>query len=278
MPNRLLLMKCKDLQFVLPLYSDDVLSDEEALLLSVHLDSCPLCRQKVIDIQELRNGLGAVSRPAFATSSLQTLQSMVAERLALVGGSPLFQSVNDNRPWLDVWLMPYAVGSLTTLIMSFTMLWVIVSGEIQPMQNYSSNQSGAVSNTTLLVPYVAPDFSRVETDLSPMEYASSRSAYSGESPSINPQGSLVELTRKLVQNEINDDEVVVVADVYRDGVAEITQVVEPSSDRRAIVELQKALESGPATAAFVPANFDNRSETIRVILKIQSVSVNTHLR
>lgn len=270
-------MKCTDLQFILPLYSDDVLSETELAQVSEHLVRCPLCRQKVIDFQEIRNGFRAVGRPEFPAGALQALRSNIAGRLATATRAPLFQLVGERRKWLDVWLMPYAVGSLTTLVLGFTLLWVIVTGEIRPLQGLASNQESS-SNTTILVPYVAPDFSSVEADLSPMGYASSRSAYSGESPSINPQGSLIELTKILVQNEAEDDEVTVVADVYGNGVAEITEVVEPSSDSRAIGELQKALGSAPSFAAFVPASFDHRSETIRVVLKIQSVSVNTSLR
>ncbi|MEO7674327.1 MAG: zf-HC2 domain-containing protein [Pyrinomonadaceae bacterium] len=271
-------MKCTDLQFILPLYSDDALSETELAQVSGHLDRCPLCRQKVIDFQEIRNGFRSVPRPEFSAVGLQALRSTIADRLASATRTPLFQLVGgDRRRWLDVWLMPYAVGSLTTLTLGFTMLWIVVTGEIRPLQSITSNQ-GSSSNTTILVPYVAPDFTKVETDLSPMAYAISRSDYSGESPSINPQGSLVELTRILVRNEVEDEEVTVVADVYGNGVAEITEVVEPSSDTRAIGELQKALNSDASFAAFVPASFDHRSETIRVVLKIQSVSVNTSLR
>ena len=271
-------MKCQDLQFVLPLYSDDVLSEGEVAPVAEHLTRCPLCRQKIIDFQEIRNDFRAFSRPEFSATAIQSLRSNITARLVSATGPPLFQLVGDRRKWLDVWLMPYAVGSLTTLILGFTMLWVIVTGEIQPQQFRSSTQVGSGSNTTVLVPYVAPDFSKVESDLSPMEYASSRSDYSRESPSINPRGSLVELTKTLVRNEIKDDEVTVVADIYSNGVAEITQVVEPSSDRSAVGELQKALRSDPSSSAFVPASFDKRSETIRVVLKIQSVMVNTRLR
>ncbi|NOT48949.1 MAG: zf-HC2 domain-containing protein, partial [Acidobacteria bacterium] len=39
-------MKCRDLQFILPLYSDNVLSEVELSLVENHLDSCPVCRQK----------------------------------------------------------------------------------------------------------------------------------------------------------------------------------------------------------------------------------------
>lgn len=269
-------MKCTDIQLALPLYSDDVLSEAELSQISAHLDRCPLCRQKLIDFQELRNGLRAIARPEFSASAMQSLRSAVAGRLITVTGAPIFQLIGDRRRWLDVWLMPYAVGALTTLILGFTMLWVIVTGEVQPQVSRSSD-TGSAPKTTVLVPYVAPDLSKFERELSPMEYASSRSDYSGESPSINPKGSLVQLTKTLVRSDV-DDEVTVVADVYGNGVAEIAEVVEPSSNRRAVGELQKALESGPASAAFVPASFDNRSETIRVVLKIQNVIVNTRLR
>ena len=115
-------------------------------------------------------------------------------------------------------------------------------------------------------------------DISPGDYATSRMSVSGESPSINPQGALVALTKSLVRGEMHDDEVVVVADVFGDGLARIEEVVEPSRDRRMIEDLRKALQSDPAYAPFVPASMDKRSQNIRVVLKIQSVNVRTHLK
>jgi hypothetical protein len=116
-----------------------------------------------------------------------------------------------------------------------------------------------------------------EPVLKPSDYARSRMAIAGESPSINPQGALVALTRSLVRGEMKDDEVVVVADVFGNGLAQIAEVIEPSHDRHAVAELQKALESDPAYAPFVSADMDRRSDAVRVVLKIQSVSVKTGL-
>jgi hypothetical protein len=99
----------------------------------------------------------------------------------------------------------------------------------------------------------------------------------GESPSVNPQGALVALTRSLVRGEMKDDEVVVVADVFGDGLAQIAEVVEPSHDRRAVDRLQKALEAGSDSAPFVSADMDRRSDPVRVVLKIQNVNVSTGL-
>ena len=265
-------MKCKELQFLLPLHSDSVLGEAEQQIVDKHIDSCPVCRQKLFDFKEIRNGLRTAVRPQFPASASEALRRNISARLAPAGNA-MFQAVGDKRRWVDVWLMPFAVGSLSTLVLGFTLLWVIVTSEIQP--RHSRISANTSSNTTLLFPYQPPAVS-MNSDLSPMEYASSRSAISRESPSINPRGSLVMLTRNL-SDEISDEEVTVVADVYGNGSASIAQVIEPSSDKRAVGELQKALDSR-LSAAFVPASYDQRAEPVRVVFKIQSVSVSTRLR
>jgi hypothetical protein len=120
-----------------------------------------------------------------------------------------------------------------------------------------------------------PVFLASNPDMSPGEYASTRLAIAGESPSINPRGALVALTKSLVRGEMHDDEVTVVADVFGNGLAQIAEVVEPSHDQLAVEKLNRALQSDPSYAPFVPANMDQRSETIRVVLKIQNVNVDT---
>jgi len=86
---------------------------------------------------------------------------------------------------------------------------------------------------------------------------------------------LIALTRSLVRGDMRDDEVVVVADVFGDGLARIAEVIEPSRDSKAIMELRKALESDPAYSPFVAANLDKRSNSVRVVLRFQSVDVHT---
>jgi hypothetical protein len=258
----------------LPLYPDNVLSEAEQTSAAQHMDSCPVCRQKLADLLEIRNNFRAVARPQFSPAAMQTLRRNIAVKLEAAAGREMFQNVGDRRRWVDVWLMPSAVGSLTSLIIGFTLLWVIISSEIQPRAGRISNE-GSVSNTTILYPYSPRT---VDSDLSPLEYASSRAAWSHESPSINPRGSLVALTSNLLKEVRDDEEVTVVADVYGNGSASIAEVVEPSSDSQAVNELQRALESDPSAAAFVPASYDQRTEPVRVILKIQSVSVNIRLQ
>ena len=264
-------MKCKDLQFILPLYSDNVLSEAEQNSAELHIDSCPVCRQKLADFQEIRNNFRAVSRPQFPAAAAHALRRQIAAAAEV--RNPMFQPVADRRRWVDVWLMPFAVGSLSSLILGFTLLWVIVSHEVQPTSAASSDR--AASNTTLLFPASSLPLT---SDLSPFEYASSRADFSRESPSINPNGSLIELTRDLAAEIEENDEVTVIADVYGNGSAMITEVVEPSSEHQAVAQLQKALGSNASAAAFVPASFDKRSEPMRVVLKIQNVSVNTGIQ
>ncbi|MBC7899133.1 MAG: zf-HC2 domain-containing protein [Saprospiraceae bacterium] len=266
-------MKCQELQLNLPLYFDDCLSVEERTSLDEHFVQCPLCRQKIADFQDLRNGLRAISRPEMPGNLLDSLRTAIANEL-IPQTAPGFTLVEDRREWLDVWLMPYAAGVLTSLIMGFSLLWVIMSSDFQV--GISDAAAAARSNSNSRVMLARVDDPTM-LDLTPSEYAGSRLDFSEESPSINPTGALVALTRSLVRGEMSDDEVVVVADVFGDGLARIAEVVEPSRDSRAVPELQKALETDASRAPFVTANLDKRSESVRVVFKMQSVNVRTYL-
>ncbi len=269
-------MKCNDLQFILPLYSDSQLNEQELGLAENHFDSCPVCRQKLIDLQEIRNGLRSMSRPPVPPVLTASLMASVSSKLDAVKGRQMFQSAVNKKRWIDVWLMPVSVGSLATLLFGFTFLWLIVSAELRPGPTFSAYGNSGASDPTIVYPY-SITFDEIESDLNPMEYASSRLAWSRESPSVNPRGTLVALTRNFTTRP-DEDELTVVADVYGNGSASITEVVEPSSDQSAVQHLQQALGSEGSAPAFVPASFDQRSDPLRVVLKIQNVSVYTNLR
>lgn len=269
-------MKCRDLKFDLPLYSDDILSPAERSELDAHLDICPLCRQALSEYQSLRNDLRALTRPVFAQRTADSIRAAVNSELRPSFGSPSFRLVETRRNWYATWFMPSAIGTFASVVMGLSLVWAILvtapgPSELRLASSADTTQTVSASSHDLSL--LGPD----SLDLSPSEYASSRLAVAGESPSINPQGALVALTRSLVRGKMNDDEVVVVAEVFGNGLAKITQVVEPTDDSRAIRQLEKALDSDPTFAPFVPASFDKRSETTRVVLKIQNVNVNTNL-
>src|SRR5688572_827914 len=259
--------KCEELQFDLPLYFDGCLNPAERSTIDAHLPECPLCRQKLSEFEELSVGLKALPRLSVPDDLVGAIRVSAAAQLAPAWGSPIFRLIDRRRRWADIWLMPSMIGTAATFIIGFALLSFVVSSPQVSESAYSGARSGE-SETRI---FLARD-----PILSPDEYASTRLAISGESPSINPQGALVALTKSLVRGEMSDNEVVVVADVFGNGLAQIAEVVEPSHDRRAVEQLQRALESDPAFAPFVPANMDNRSDNIRVVLKIQSVNVNTY--
>lgn len=271
-------MKCEDLQFNLPVYADDILNDEERAAVEAHLSQCPLCRQKLSDFQELRNSLRVFARPEISSRLLNSLRSTVAAELQT--DSPKSKSVfsNDFREWLQMRVMPYGVGAFASLILGFTLLWSLLSAaRIEP--NNNSAQYDSFSKSTILLANANPKNNPNNFDLTPSEYARSRFAFSAESPSVNPQGALIALTKSLMRGDLKDEEeVVVVADVFGNGSAQIAEVVVPSQNRYAVFELEKALKTDVDYAPFVPANLDRRSDSVRVVFKIQSVDVKTNLK
>lgn len=261
------MIKCQDLQHDLPLYFDGNFNSAKSAAVDEHLTRCPLCRQKLSEYQELRVALRSSARPEPPHNVLNSVRAAMAAELWHISASPAFPLIEKRSNIIGRWLMPYAVGGLATLLIGFTLLWTMLSTNDSIAAIPVASPSNSADRALLLAPH----------ELTPTEYANSRLAIAGESPSVNPQGALVALTRSLVRGEMKDDEVVVVADVFGNGLAQIAEVVEPSSDRYAVMELQKALQSDPEYAPFVPANVDQRSETIRVVLKIQNVNVHTRL-
>lgn len=264
-----IMTKCEDLQFDLPLYSDGSLDAAERAVIDSHLPECPLCRQKLSEFEELSLGLQSIPRYSASSEMVNAIRAAVASQLAAPTGSPSFQLIDRRQSWKDIWLLPSTVAAMATVTIGLTLLSFMLSASPVPLSAY--NTSGRSSD--------APVFLPSNPDMSPDEYAKARVAIAGESPSINPRGALVALTKSLVRGEMRDDEVTVVADVFGNGLAQIAEVVEPSRDRKAVSELERALQSDPSYAPFVPANMDQRSsDTIRVVLKIQNVNVSTSLR
>lgn len=263
-------MNCNDVKFELSPYLDGLSGAEESAAVESHLEHCPLCRQTADDVRSLRSGLRGLQRPVIPERLVGSIRETVANRVAL--GAP-----NRQMPfipqWLSdprrVWLMSYSVGSVASLVLGFSFLWMIlVPANISRQGSLAIN--GGSSGQGIMLAHNSPN-----GEPSPAAYAQARRDVSSESPSINPDGALIELTKLLVQGQMKDDEVVVVADVYSNGSAQIAQVVEPSHNRDAVVELAKALDNSPESAPFVPAAYDKRSDSVRVIFKIQTVYVST---
>lgn len=269
-------MICEELQLNISVYSDDVLNERERADVDRHLVSCPLCRQKVADFQLLKNNLRVLARPELPGNLLNSVRNRVAQEVSPAYFEPMFLFRESLFERLKMNLIPYGAGAALSLLFCFALLLSLVStaNNIKSGANFASNESAPNKNILLAEATPAKDFD--DFYITQREFALNRLAVSQESPSVNPNGALIALTKSLMRGEMKDEEVVVVADVFGNGLARIDEVIEPSSNRRAVIELRKALQSDPAYAPFVPAKMDNRSDKVRVILKLQTVNVVTN--
>lgn len=261
-------MKCSEIHQDLSLYADSMTGEGMDASIAAHLQSCPLCRQKNADYLELRADLRQLKRPTLSLAFQQDLKRTLRTQTTPAAAS---KSPIDLGEWLQMRVMPYAVGVVASVVIGFTFLGIIFSGMLRPSQIETTRD--ARSEPILLARNLTPDERR--SIVPPIDFVRSRSAFAAESPSINPEGALMAVTKSMVRGEIKDEEVVVVAEVFSDGLARITEIVESPDDRLTVDELEKAFRSNSASTPFVPAVMENRPENMRIVLKFQSVDVET---
>lgn len=264
-------MKCVELQSNLALYADGLTDEAESTAVKAHLQLCPICRQHCADFREIRIGLQQMRRPDISASLRNTIKQNVRTETQRSAWLPIAPEI---REWLLMRVMPYGVGVLASVLIGVTFLTALFSGvfdpQAVPMAMQRSSSIMTAGDRTSLADY--------DLVISPSDYAQTRLEFANESPSINPQGALIAMSRSLARTGKKNDEVVVVADIYGNGSAQIAEVVEPSRNRRAVGELEKALDSVSTYAAFIPTTIENRPESVRVVLKFQTVDVKTDLK
>lgn len=268
-------MNCSAISSELTVYADGTLDEPSVLAVQAHLAECPLCRYKLAELRGLVLDLRRLRSSEPPAKLTVRLRQAVREEIKLRNSSWLPFSTED-RSWIRQFVMPYTVGTLASLMIGFTVLTMMFSGIRDRNALVSAPRH---TDETVMIASNRDPFGNTDDLVSPAEFARTRLDVSRESPSVNPQGALVALTRSLVRGEMRDDEVVVVADVFGNGLAKVAEVVEPSRDRRAVADLEKALASNdPQYAPFLAADVDNRPGSMRVVLKFQSVDVPTGKR
>lgn len=270
-------MKCENLQFNLSVYLDEVLTAGERAAADAHLAACPLCRARLADFQLLRNDLRILPRAEMPDDLLVSLRTRVAEEIKLTRREPNKILSEAFREWLQMRFLPYSVATAVTLIFGLGLLWTLLSAANIGAGNAEiARVEPFTKSTVMLANNSSPNLFNPE--LNTADFAAARLPIADNSPAINPKGALIALTKSLVRGNMKDDEVVVVADVFSSGLAQIAEVVEPSGDRRAVAELENALRNNPDFAPFVSSSVDGRSDTVRVVLKIQRVDVQTRVK
>ncbi len=257
-------MKCSDLQSNLTLYIDGFLPEDEGLSVKSHLEICPLCRQRYAELRVIVNDLRRSPRPVLSVRLKSDLKRNVVSEIRTSRRSWL-PFAPDVREFLQMKVMPYGVGAFASVLICGTFLTLMLSG------TFKSSSLPAARESTMLAANHNPFVK--DGDISAADLVQARLGLASESPSINPQGALVALTKTFVNSGMKNDEVVVVADVYSDGLAQIAEVVEPPRDRHVVGQIEKALDSGPDNSPFVPASMEDRPDSVRVVLKFQSVDV-----
>jgi hypothetical protein len=173
------------------------------------------------------------------------------------------------RTWLQPAVMRYAFSSLASLI-----IFAAVFSALRPHMIALHEAAVAFDQASLTIELADPlrPGYDITKPISPESYAALRTPFNAESPSLNPGGALATLTSEPTRGNRreDDDNMMVVADVFTNGSASIADVMRAPRDRRMLKDFEKALRQN---AAFVPAALDRRAETMRVVFSIQRVDV-----
>ncbi|HEX8338876.1 MAG TPA: zf-HC2 domain-containing protein [Pyrinomonadaceae bacterium] len=261
-------MTCSESQKAFSPYLDGALSHESGAALAEHIGACPVCRHQLEETRALVRGLSLMARPAPPTDLAASIRDTLVIERAARAASPRLSPAERVARWVGVRLMPYSVGAVYSVV-----LFVAVFGALKQKLVILRNLAEAQALESGQQPSWADgrDGFDVTRPLSPDLAAAARANWGQESPTLNPRGALAALTVAPPRDgKPDDDDMIVVADVYSNGTASLAEVVEPPRNRRMVEDLQTALRKNPA---FVPASLDRRPQTMRVVFVLQKMNV-----
>jgi hypothetical protein len=262
-------MNCVETQRAFSPYLDGDLTREECAALDSHLDVCLVCRVQMEQTRELVRALALVERPAppprLAAAISHALAAERAERAARPAPTVSGRLAHRLQPHL----MPYAVGAFYSLLLFVAVIGAL-KHQLTTLRDLAVAQRKESPERVTWLGGRGAGYD-VTQPLSPSLYAAARSPYTSESPSLNPRGALARMTwTPPPAGRPDDDDMIVVADVYGNGRASLAAVVEPPRNPRALDDLQDALRKNPA---FVPASIDGRPQSLRVVFVLQKMNV-----
>ena len=257
-------MLCEETKQSLSLYIDDCVSLPTRVAIDQHLDRCPVCRSEVAELRSLSRSLSLLSRPTPPHDLAFAISDALAIEAAAQRQQPDPSLGQRIARFLEPRLMPYTVGSFASVLLFFMMFTAL-------RPHFVALREASLQNTSVLMVTMGPDLNRpVTAEI----FSASRAPFGEESPTLRPDGSLAALTRSYAHPQARGpqdaDDMIVVANVYSNGAASLADVVQAPKDRRMLDEFESALRRDPA---FVPASYDRRPDTMRVVFAVQKVDV-----
>lgn len=261
-------MTCEQTRQALSSYVDDCLSLPTRVAIDEHLDRCPVCRAEVAELRSLTRSLSSMSKPAAPRDLAVTISDLLTIEAAARRQAPNRSLGYRIARFLEPRLMPYTVGSFASVIMFFLMFTAL-------RPHFVALREAAVQSSDVFVLGRTDPLYDLYSPKSPEDFAASRAPFAEQSPTLDPEGKLAALTRAYLHPHpgyySDADDMIVVTNVFSNGSASLAAVVSPPRDRRMLDEFESALREG---AAFVPAAYDRRPDTMRVVFSVQKVDVN----
>lgn len=269
-------MNCREIQENLALYADGEMSDGARRACDEHLAICSLCRIELSEIRGVTLALQHLKKPLAPPSLAFAVKREIAA--AQNAGRKNVTPDSEVKSWFKYNISPYLLGSLASLILFGAMFAALANtrnaiGEWQETarQNDEQTVKMLVSNTSseFSLPHTGEN-SLPNFTLTSNQNSLASSPILLDLPSLRPQGSLSHVAASLANGNLGKKEIVVVADVFSNGIARISQVVQPTENEDQMREFERLLTQEPA---FVMSKFDNRPEKVQIVLLFQKVDV-----
>lgn len=264
-------MNCEETKQTLSAYLDDELSLPVRVACDEHLHHCPVCREELASMRSLVRGLSALPRPLAPPDLVASINDALLIEAGAVLRQPKLPLTARFMRWLQPRVMPYTVGTFASCLL-FILMFTALRSSLTALRAFDRATRPSFS-ATYRIDYFQGNGEGYDINkpITPESLAARRSAVGVESPSLNPNGALAALAWTPRRSSAgDDDDMIVVTDVFSNGRASLADVVQAPRDRRLLDEFQNALREGPA---FVPASYDKRPQTMRVVFVLQKINV-----
>src|SRR5882672_7776457 len=229
-------MNCEETTQLLSQFLDDVLTLPVRASVNEHLDRCPVCRAHAAELRSVSRNLRQLSRPVAPAELAASIKDALMIEAAARRQSPERSWRERVSLWLEPRLMPYGVGSFSSVVL-FVSMFVALSPHFMALQQASRQLS------TVMVFRSSPGFD-LNQPVSSEDFSYRRAPFAEQSPSLNPGGALAALTSSYSNPRATNqeaDDMIVVADVFSNGSASLADVVQAPRDRQMLADFEVAL-------------------------------------